>query len=509
MNKNVSLFCRISVSLLALVMLFTFVGCQETPADPAQTDPAQTDPVDTDPTESNPTESNPTESDPAETDPPEEGPDLPEVNYGNTVFTILIRKSVMHDIYVEKVTAASSSMERAVYDRMKNVSLDYGVIFETKQVDKVNDSVYSNVKSGSDVFDLVADHGHYVLDCVSSGYMYDWNDLKYIDLQRAWWNQSSREAFTTPGGKTFAMHGDISHNLLENAICLFFNRDMVEDLDLISPFDLVRDNKWTFDKFEEYVVTLYSNMDGDGTGSLETDSFGYGADYWCGPHATLFSTGNPTVVWEDEEWQFSLTNDRVGNAMFDYRDLLFSSGATYFSPTDRIDKLAQAFLGGRMAFFDGVLGTASTLAGTGTNFGVLPFPKYDRRGEYGTYGSVGANIYAVMRNTSNENAERISVITEALAYGGYKNVIPLYYETVLAYQHLEDEDSMEMLKIIHDTIRIDFGYFYSKAGSTFQTTVTDPTAGSLSQAFGEVEEAAIKHLMDTWNILDFEEDGEE
>ena len=50
MNKKVSLFCRISVSLLALVMLFTFVGCQETPADPAQTDPAQTDPAQTDPT---------------------------------------------------------------------------------------------------------------------------------------------------------------------------------------------------------------------------------------------------------------------------------------------------------------------------------------------------------------------------------------------------------------------------------------------------------------------------
>lgn len=50
MNKNVSLFCRISVSLLALVMLFTFVGCRETPADPAQTDPAQTDPAQTDPT---------------------------------------------------------------------------------------------------------------------------------------------------------------------------------------------------------------------------------------------------------------------------------------------------------------------------------------------------------------------------------------------------------------------------------------------------------------------------
>ena len=183
MNKNVSLFCRISVSLLALVMLFTFVGCQETPADPAQTDPAQTDPAQTDPVDTDPTESNPTESDPAETDPPEEGPNLPEVNYGNTVFTILIRKSVMHDIYVEKITDASSSMERAVYDRMKNVSLDYGVIFETKQVDKVNESVSSNVKSGSDVFDLVADHGNYVLSCVSSGYMYNWNDLKYIDLQ--------------------------------------------------------------------------------------------------------------------------------------------------------------------------------------------------------------------------------------------------------------------------------------------------------------------------------------
>lgn len=506
MSKIKSTILRGFLLLLALVTLLSVVGCQQPTDVPAETDPAATEPTapgETDP--EGPTETDPAETDPEETDPEEEGPGLPEVNYGNSEFDILIRGGINYDIYIDKITAASTSMDRAVYERMRNVSETYGVVFNLKTVDAITATVASNVKSGVDKFDLVADHGATVLSCVAANYMYDWSKLKYVDLDATWWNQSSHEAFTTPGGKTYAMHGDISHNALENAICLYFNRDMITDLDLVSPFQLVREDKWTLDVFEEYVLTLYSNMDGDGSGSLSTDSFGYGCDYWCGPDAVFFSTGLSVVEWKNDEWSFNLEKERAGNAMFDYRELLFSTGACYFSPNDRISKLAKAFLDNRLAFFDGVLMTAPTLAGTGMNFGLLPFPKYDRRGEYGTYISIGANAYAVMRNTSDENAERISVITEALAYEGYTTVIPLYYETVLSYQYLEDEESLEMLHIIHDTARVDFGYFYSQAARTFQNTVTNPTGTSLSQAFGEIEEAALLHLYETWNILDAEE----
>lgn len=501
MKTRVSPILRGFLFLLAALMLFSVVGCQDAPDEQV---PTETDPVTTPSTE--PTDTEPIESDPVETQPIEDGANLPAVNYNNTEFSILIRSGVNYDIYIDKISAASSSMERAVYERMKNVSETYGVVFDLKTVDRIESTVASNVKTGVDKFDLVADHAHHVLSCVASNFMYDWSDLKYVNLDAEWWNQSSHEALTTPGGKTYAMHGDISHNALENAICLFFNRDMITDLELVSPFQLVRENKWTLDVFEEYVLTLYNNMDGDGTGSLATDSFGYGCDYWCGPHAALFSTGLSTVEWKNDEWKFNLHNERAGNAMFDFRELLFSTGACYFSPDDRISKLARAFLEERLAFFDGVLMTAPTLAGSGKNFGLLPFPKYDRRGEYGTYISIGANLYSVMRNTTDENAERISVITEALAYEGYTTVIPLYYETVLSYQYLEDEESLEMLHIIHDTARVDFGYFYSKAGSTFQTTVTNPEGSSLSKAMEEVEEAALLHLYETWNILDYEEE---
>ena len=149
-------------------------------------------------------------------------------------------------------------------------------------------------------------------------------------------------------------------------------------------------------------------------------------------------------------------------------------------------------------------------AGEDLNYGLLPFPKYRKNvKEYYTSVSAGTNLYGVMRNTSKENAERISVILEAMAWEGHDKVLPLYYDTVLSYQALKDEDSIEMLHIIHDSLIWDFGYFYSKACNVFRNCVVDPESGSLLHAIGELEESTLEELYAKWNALDDGEDQAE
>ncbi|MBQ1229904.1 MAG: hypothetical protein IIX80_02610, partial [Clostridia bacterium] len=80
------LLLRAFLLLLALLMVIPFAGCQETPK-PQETNPVttpSTDP-DTDSMGSEPTDTDPT----GETN-PQEGPDLPEKNYGNREFLMVI-----------------------------------------------------------------------------------------------------------------------------------------------------------------------------------------------------------------------------------------------------------------------------------------------------------------------------------------------------------------------------------------------------------------------------------
>ena len=497
------LILRAFLLLLALLMVIPFAGCQKTPT-PQETDPV-TGPADTDPA------TDPEGTDP-ETDPEagKDGPTLPEKNYGGEEFTILMRdlQEYTEDVYVESMEASSTSLERAVYQRLKDLCYAYNLVINPIIHERPKNEIPGAAKAGTDVFDLVVEQTGFSLSCAASGYYYDWNDLPYVNLEADWWSAQAAEELATPGGKLYTMVGDISHMSMGAVTCMFFNKELLGDVQgLASPYDLVRSGDWLFETFEEYVVTLNANMDGDGAGALETDTFGYATGWWGGPSQVLHSTGYRALEWKNEDWKFPLDNDTTAEAVFDMRDLLFNSGAAALIMEVPYNNLKDAFVAQRVAFMDGQVNEAGYFAGSDTSYGVLPWPKYNKRVK-AFYSAVdaGTSLFGVMRNTSAENAERISIIVEAMAYAGHKEVLPLYFDTILSYQYLKDEDSIEMLHIIHENLVLDFGYFYSNACDVFRLTIIQPDAGSLSHEVDEVEDSTREDLWAKWNILDEEGD---
>ncbi|MBQ5833201.1 MAG: hypothetical protein IIW36_00155 [Clostridia bacterium] len=495
---------RAFLLLLAILMVIPFAGCENTPK-PQETNPVttpSTDP-DTDPTGSTPTDTEPTDTD------PQEGPNLPDMTFPGTEFTLLIRaeEDYLEDIYVKELDSKATSVQRAVYQRLSDITHTYGVLFDAVIETSTKTQVSTASKGGVDVFDLVVDHGRYMFTNAAGNNLYDWNDLPYVDLSAAWWSQEAAAEFSTPGGKLFTMLGDISYMSVGSAFCMFFNKSLVKDVGtLVEPYEHVYNKTWTFDVFEEYVTTLYSNMDGgDGTGTIETDIFGYGTCHWRGPVQLLYTTGTRVLEWKNGDWKFTVDSDLANEAVFDMRDLLFNSGAAILIMQDPYTNLKDAFVAQRVAFMDGQVNEAGYFAGSDTSYGVLPWPKYNKRvKEFYSAVDAGTSLFGVMRNTSDENAKRISIILEAMAYSGHKDILPLYFDTILSYQYLKDEDSIEMLHIIHDNLVLDFGYFYSQACDVFRLAVIQPDAGSLSHEMDEIEQAAREDLWAKWNILDEE-----
>ena len=481
------LILRAFLLLLAILMVIPFAGCRETPT-PQETDPV-TDPADTDFAESEPAA--------------EEGPRLPETGYGGSEFLLLIRErsDYREDVYVDVLSEQSSSLQRAVYQRLSDVSQRLDVVFSAKTVDFSLESVAANVKVGTDVFDLVVDHGCCSITNAANGYYYDWADLPYVDLEAEWWSDEARQEFTTPKGKLFAMLGDISYMSVGSARCTFFNKALLQSVpSLTSPYALVDADKWTFDVFEEYVMTLDSNMDGDGTGDLASDCFGYGTNWYRGPIQLFYSTGYRMLKWKNGEWRITADNDTTSSAVFDMRELLFSEGVSILLKQDDYSALKEAFTESRVAFVDMLAHDAMDFAGSAIQYGILPSPKYNSRvKEYGSSVSSGTNLFGVMRNTTTENAERISAVLEMMAYEGYTTVMPLYFDTVLSYQYLKDEDSVRMLHLIHDNLILDFGGFYAEGITTaIRDAIIEKDGSSLSRRIDEIKESTLL-LLQEWS----------
>ncbi|MBQ9131206.1 MAG: hypothetical protein IJX62_01870, partial [Clostridia bacterium] len=452
--KERKLITRVLLLLLALVTVFTMAACN-------QGDGEQKEPTGNGTTQGTQNGSNGTGSQPTgdtTTDPADEGPVLPDKDYSGTEFKILSRncQEYLNDLYIEE-QSDPTSVERALYARLVNITDAYGVVFSMDKREPYNEmpQLTSNVsKTGTDVYDVVIQHAQRSVDMMTNNSLYNLKDLPYNDFSAEWWNQDAVNELSTTHGNLYLTTGDISYMSVGAAFVMFFNKDIVESVpELDMPYQAVYDDEWTFEVFETYVTTLYSNMNGSKTDDIATGSFGYATWIWNGPQQMLYTTGEKTLRVRDDKRQVGLTSSNVNWAAENYRELVKTSGTAYFESNKASDEaLTNAFISGRVAFYDANLVDASLFKGTELNFGVLPWPKYDDDVEgFHSALDAGCNLYSVLRNTTDANAERISIILEALAYDGYKNVMPLYFDTILSYQYLKDEESVDMLHIIRDS----------------------------------------------------------
>ncbi|MBQ9132071.1 MAG: hypothetical protein IJX62_06345 [Clostridia bacterium] len=446
---------------------------------------------------------------------------LPNDTYGNDEFSILFNHDYRcsNAIILDELGAEPTSVERAVYTRMTYISDTYQIKFQGYKAADYNTDLISKMstyaKTGIDSMDLCLAHGrHATFPLAVQGSLYEWHDMPLVDLDASYWSQNAREQLATPGGKVYFLTGDANYLTVGTAFCMFFNKDMIGDINgLDMPFDAVREGEWTLEMFETYVATVASNLNGNGTGELGSDSFAYVVISNRGPQAAINCTDYGMLARDEgEKYGYKYTGKKtdVTRAIIDYVELVLKSGnALYYKLSKQEDKfnVHNAFISETVCFFEDEVDYAGTFAKTDVSFGVLPWPMYSEECENGYTSLVdaGVDMFCVLINTSEDNLKRVSVVLENLSYFGQRDVMPLYYETVLSYQYLKDEDSLEMLTYIHDSLVYDFAFFYNPGGigdaamSIVNAGGNQSLTSWLTGAQGMIDEALKK-----WSDLDKE-----
>ena len=81
----------------------------------------------------------------------------------------------------------------------------------------------------------------------------------------------------TINNKLFFMTGDLALSYLENAVCLFFNKEMWGNYNLDDPYALVKNGDWTIDKIMDITKQVSADLDNDGK-YTDKDLYGYVTD---------------------------------------------------------------------------------------------------------------------------------------------------------------------------------------------------------------------------------------
>lgn len=323
------------------------------------------------------------------------------------------------------------------------------------------DAIRNSVTAGSDDFDLIANHMHYIMPLGLDNIFYNLNSMPYLDFTQPWWNKSYID-LTNIDDKLYLAAGELSLTMLSGAYCIFFNSDLFgQYFPAESLYDTVADNKWTIEKLESYCKGLYTDLNGDSV--ADADDF-YGLYYLKAQ--TLESdafTGGAALDFVKPDgsggYVYALENERTASFVEKMQSLLFDNNSTCHGTWNDTEEM-YTMLNGTTVFTPWMLGGINYLRDMVSDYGIVPMPKLDEnQAQYSTYAHDGFSVIGIPSTC--QITEASSAFLEAMCAESYRTVMPAYFETAIKVKYSRDDITSEMLDIIVASVRLDIAYVYS------------------------------------------------
>ena len=430
-------------------------------------------------------------------------PEFESTDYNGEEFHILAPTWGLYQLYFFADEQTGEPMNDAIYERKMRVEDYLGVNItydnDSTAIYEIMGKVQTSVMAGDDAYQLVLTHCiHGVSSMVTSGLLYDWNDLVYCNLDKSYWNQNCNESLSINGHQYYA----VSDFMLPDPNCILFSKDMVESHSLENPYELVRNGGWTLDKFIEMSSKVTVDLDGNSVYDFN-DQYGLGSPndwYW---NSFLYSS-NIYLVSKDKDGSFELAinNNRTVDLIEKLDRFVNGANDTYiYSHTLGEDERLK-ISSGRILFQIEAVQRLNLLRDSEVEFGILPYPKYDEaQDDY--YSNDWSGLMCVPKTVS--NPDMVGQVCELLALYSGETTIPAYFDLMLGEKLSRDDDSKEMLNIIFDNIVFDPGLnYFGFSTNTMKLFYTIPnlvlkqgssTFASWYAQYGSGAEAEIEEFM--------------
>jgi len=421
--------------------------------------------------------------------------DIPDVHYdGYTVTYLTGDPYVDHFRLITELTG--EPLSDAAYNRNLSVSDRLGVEFDAVQVDiaQVASTLQNAVAAGDATYDYVFPHATVgVPAMVTGGLLYNIKSLPVVDFSKPWWNESMTEALAI-GDTAYYMSGDIVMTW-QGMLAILFNKDYLVNYNIEENlYDLVREGKWTFDKMLSLMEGVGMDLDGDGKmtaadqfGMLGNLNTGYGTIIGCGqPLTTRNAEGYPTLALNTEKM---ITIVEKYYAMVNSPDTWMDA---YSSTSYATSEYRNILIEGRSFFTElDIGGLYSYLREIEFDFGILPLPKFDETQKQHQI-FCGAGLIGVPVNTA--DPERSGAVAEALAFYSYELLRPAFFDVVLENKSVRDEDSYEMITLMHENKTFDFGFNFDATGQCYnmlKVVVIDKKSTDFASHYASVEKSIV------------------
>ncbi len=382
-------------------------------------------------------------------------PGLPEKNYGGEDFTFLVKGETWADWGEKSIWVESSTgdvLNDAVLKRNQAIEEKFGVkIAQYESADPPTD-ISNSVLAADGSYDVVMPALDQTGGLISKKNLVELHDVPYMNLEQPWYDQRS-VADLSVANKLYMVSGDISTLNNDATWCTMINLAVLANSGVESPYELVKNNQWTMDKYYSICEGASQDLDGDGTIGPED----LVANLTQNENSTAMVVGAGIHLIDKDENDipvYSLgSNERAVGAMELINKLMTDKNISlnYHQYGDLGYHLltTKMFEENRGLFWITNIQMVIRLRGMETDFGIAPVPKYDEQQE--NYSNIvwECGDYICVPTTTND-LERTGIIIEGMSAKSREILRPAYYEVALSAKYLRDHESVEMLDLVFD-----------------------------------------------------------
>ncbi len=463
---------RLIALILSLLMLSCLaVACAENPAQtPNIPDETTTDPVTPADTTTGPDAPTETTADPAYI------ADIPDdTNFNQRPVSILAtgQSFSADEFYSTGITG--SVVDDAVYARnlavedALNIKLNI-TLASASSVYAVGDAIRTAVATGDKSYELATMPGYTHTSYVLEGDFYNLLEVDELNLEKKYWTQGFNEIMNN-GTRQYVASGAYSLSMYRNMYITLYNKDLFAANGLEDLYNIVKRGEWTLAKQAEMARGVYNDLNGSSTRDAD-DLYGFvsGANTSTDPYWVSFNAPC-LILGEDGDYTMGYDTEKLTNVVAKVQDILFNNEGTYSvgstSAEDGSDDtvIISHFNDKRAAMCTTMIFQIENFL-TPNNFdgeyGIAPIPKYDEnQDEYYTHVQDQLSVMGMVATVSEDDREIIGTVMEKISEQSYANVYPAYYENALSYRYLQNEESVEMLDLIYQSIKIEGAFIYS------------------------------------------------
>ena len=458
MKKSIALF------LAMLMLLTTAVACGKGGEDPAETTAQATAAATTEATAA-------TEA-PAETNKYEIGDELPEdLNYNGAEIHFLSRGRTWCKDVIDVADMTGEVINDAVYTRNAAVEDRLNVKIVDHKDDGDDYSIVNLMKvqvpAGASDYDVVCTATYTLLRGAAEGHFQNFLEMDYIDLSRPYWSQGINEAVTIGEGQYLAT-GAICLSYYRFIFATFFNKNLFDESSVPYLYDAVEQGKWTLDYQNEITTGFYSDLNGNNVAD-ENDRFGFVINHNRIGVDTYWSSLELPILAKDDDgfFVFAPNKERMATAVEKINNLVWDNESSWRVTSRGSDEeqydLIKFFAEDRAAMVSLRLIEVETdsIRDMQSQYGIVPVPKLDEAQEgYHSHIHDNTDGFCVPLTTYGDELSMVGAVMEAMASEGYRTLMPAYYETALKTKYVSDEDSVQMLDLVIDSLRVDSGFLF-------------------------------------------------